>query len=387
MVDPTTNLKIAGQTANGSTAIITAPTVTAGESVANYATALNSAISAAGIQNASASILPNGDLSIVGANLSTTGNLEQSLADTTITYDFGYSDPNSVTPSVMVDPSTAITIQGPTVSGTPPTAITVAPTVKTDPTTGKSIETVAEYAAALNTALTNAGIDTSTNGVSISVNGGQISIIGPLATLKTAGKASQDLATTTTISYNFGTYNGSIANVDPKTNLTITGLTANGTTATTTAPTITANESLAQYVNDLNSALITAGIAGVNVTSTAGGELSITGANLSTAGTVIQDPAGTNSSGTLKFDANGNLVSPSTNVSGITFGGLSDNAAPVNMTWDSTVQQVRLRSARPPPPPCNRRKTRTATPAAITRASPSDPAAPSPLTIQMGNNR
>ena len=44
--------------------------------------------------------------------------------------------------------------------------------------------------------------------------------------------------------------------------------------------------------------------------------------------------ASANSSGTLTFDSSGNLVSPATNVSKITFSGLSDNAATMNMTWD-----------------------------------------------------
>jgi flagellar hook protein FlgE len=254
----------------------------------------------------------------VGANLSSTGNLNQGLANTTITYNFGSS--------ATVDPATALTIVGPTVSGTPATAITVAPVV----TAG---ETVAQYAADLTKALKAASIDTGPNGVSIVVNGGQLSIIGPAATLKTAGIGSQDL-TATTISYDFGTSGNSIAAVDPKTNLTITGLTASGSTASTTAPTVTLGESLAQYVNDLNTALTTAGIAGVTVSSTAAGQLSIVGANLSTAGTVIQDPVGSaNSAGTLTFDSSGNLVNPTANIANITFAGLSDSAATMNMNW------------------------------------------------------
>jgi len=81
--------------------------------------------------------------------------------------------------------------------------------------------------------------------------------------------------------------------------------------------------------------LTTAGIAGVTVSSTAGGQLSIAGANISTAGSVIQDPVGSaNSNGTLTFDSSGNLVNPSANLSNITFAGLSDAAAPMNMTWN-----------------------------------------------------
>jgi flagellar hook protein FlgE len=317
-VDPTTNLKITGETTTGATSTITAPTVTAGETVSQYATALTAALSTAGITNVTVSAT-NGQLSISGANLSTTGSVNQGLADTTITYNFGSS--------ATVNSATALTIVGPTESGTPATAITVAPTV----TAG---ETVTQYAAALTKALTAAGIDTGPNGVSITVNGGQLTIVGPAATLKTAGIASQDM-TATTVSYAFGTSDGAIAAVDTKTNLTITAMTASGATATTVAPTITLGESLAQYVNDLNSALTTAGIAGVTVSSTADGQLTITGANLSTSGSVIQDPvASANSTGTLTFDSSGNLVSPSADLSNITFAGLSDSAATMNITWD-----------------------------------------------------
>ncbi|MGD0096410.1 MAG: flagellar hook-basal body complex protein [Terracidiphilus sp.] len=317
-VDPTTNLRITGQTAVGGTATIVAPSVSNGETLAQYATALTSALSTAGITNVSVTAA-NGQLSITGANISTTGSIKQGLADTTISYDFGST--------ATVNPATSLTIVGPTVSGTPPTAITVAPAV----TAG---ETVAQYAADLTKALKNAGINTGADGVSVTSNGGQLTIVGPAATLKTAGVASQDL-TATTISYNFGLSGGTIATVDPKTSLTITGQTASGATATTVAPTVTLGETLAQYVNALNNALTDAGIAGVTVSSTAGGTLSIAGANLSTAGSVIQDPVGSaNANGTLTFDANGNLVNPSADLSNVTFGGLSDNAAPMNLTWN-----------------------------------------------------
>jgi|CZKF01.1.fsa_nt_gi flagellar hook-basal body protein len=317
-VDPTTNLKISGQTATGATAIITAPPVSAGETVSQYAKDLTAALTTAGITNVDVSST-NGQLSIVGANFSTTGSVNQGLADVAINYNFGSS--------ATVDSTTALTIVGPTVTGVPATAITVAPAV----TAG---ETVAEYAVALNKALATAGINTSTDGVSVTANGGQLTIVGPAATLKTAGIANQDL-TTTTISYAFGTSGGSIAAVDPKTDLAITALTASGATATTVAPQVTLGESLAQYVNDLTSALSTAGIAGVTVSSTAGGVFSITGANLSTSGSVIQDPvASANSSGTLTFNSSGNLVGPAADLSNITFAGFTDSAATMNMTWD-----------------------------------------------------
>lgn len=143
---------------------------------------------------------------------------------------------------------------------------------------------------------------------------------------------STTVAGTTTANYNFGS---NASTVDPSTDLTITGLTAGGTSATITAPTVTAGESITQYVTDLNTAITSAGITGVTATSNAAGQLTITGANMSTAGNVVQDPvASAASTGTLTFDSSGNLVSPAANVTGITFTGLSDGAAPLNMTWD-----------------------------------------------------
>jgi flagellar hook protein FlgE len=317
-VDPTTNLAISGETASGAAVTITAPAVASGETVAQYATALTSALSAASIANVTVTA-SNGQLSISGANMSTTGTVKQGLADTTIRYDFGSS--------ATVNAATNITIVGPTLSGTPPTAITTAPTV----TPG---ETVTQYAAALTKALTQVGIDTGPDGVSVTATGGQLSIVGPAATLKTAGSASQDLSAQT-ISYNFGASGGQVATVDPATSLTITGLTTSGATATTTAPKIASGQTLISYASALTGALEDAGIAGVTVTATAAGQLSITGANISTAGSLIQDPvASANASGTLTFNASGNLLAPAANLSGITFAGLADNAATLNMTWD-----------------------------------------------------
>jgi flagellar hook protein FlgE len=317
-VAPTTSLVIRGENSSGVTESITAPTVTSGETIAEYAKALTSAISTAGIQNVTVSSTAN-QLSIVGANLSTTGTLVQNLADSTVNYSFGST--------ATVDPTTSITIQGPTVSGTPATAVTVAPTV----TAG---ETVAQYAAALNQALTTAGINTGSDGVSVTATGGTLSIVGPALTLKVNGSATQDL-TASSMSYTFGTSGTTIATVDPTTTLTITGLTSTGTTATTIAPTVTAGETISAYATALNSALATAGIAGVTVSATSAGVLTITGANVTTAGNVVQDPVGSsNSTGTLTFNSSGTLVSPSADLSNITFSGLSDNAASMNMTWD-----------------------------------------------------
>ena len=136
------------------------------------------------------------------------------------------------------------------------------------------------------------------------------------------------------VSYSFG----SGETVNPGTNLTITGNTGSGT-ATITAPTVTAGEAVGNagppatgYVAALDAALTAAGITGVTVTNT-GGVLTITGAT-GTAGSMIVDPvASANTTGTLTFNASGNLVSPAANVSGITFAGLSDGAATLNLDW------------------------------------------------------
>jgi flagellar hook protein FlgE len=139
---------------------------------------------------------------------------------------------------------------------------------------------------------------------------------------------------TTTTVYNFGTSGAGTATVDPGTNLTITGLKADGTTATIIAPKVTAGDDVGIYKTALNAALATAGITGVAVNAT-GGQLSITGTDFLTSGSVIQDPiASAGAQGTLTFDASGNLVSPAANITGITFAGLSNGAAPMNMSWN-----------------------------------------------------
>lgn len=138
----------------------------------------------------------------------------------------------------------------------------------------------------------------------------------------------------TTYTYDFGTNGGTLATVNTGTNMTITGLTSSGDSATITAPTVTAGESIDDYATALSAALTTAGITGVTASSS-GGTLSITGADFSTSGSVIQDPvASTNATGTLVFDSNGNLTTPATDQSGISFAGLSDGAAALNLTWD-----------------------------------------------------
>jgi flagellar hook protein FlgE len=139
----------------------------------------------------------------------------------------------------------------------------------------------------------------------------------------------------TTLNYSFGANAGTSATVDAGTNLAITGPTAGGSTATIAPPTVTAGESIATYVADLQTAINNAGITGVNVTTNAAGQLSITGTGITTTGSVIQDPiTSANATGTLSFNSSGQLVSPAADVSGISFSGLADGAAPLNMTWN-----------------------------------------------------
>ena len=144
---------------------------------------------------------------------------------------------------------------------------------------------------------------------------------------------SSTAAGTTTIDYNFGSSGGTLATVDAGTNLAITGPTATGT-ATINVPAVTAGETVAAYATALQGAVTAAGITGVTVTSTAAGKLSIVGANISTAGSVIQDPVATNTAGSLTFNSSGDLVAPAANVSGISFGGLADGAANMSLSWN-----------------------------------------------------
>jgi flagellar hook protein FlgE len=163
---------------------------------------------------------------------------------------------------------------------------------------------------------------------------------------------SSTAAGVTTINYNFGSSGGALGTVDPGTNLTITGPTA-AATGTITAPVVAAGETVGTYATALQNAVNAAGIVGVTVTATAAGQLSISGANVSASGAVIQDPiASANATGAMTFDANGNRVSPASNVAGISFAALSDGAASLNMTWDlygsngkSTISQIDQTSA------------------------------------------
>jgi flagellar hook protein FlgE len=163
----------------------------------------------------------------------------------------------------------------------------------------------------------------------------------------TLSAAKTTSGSTTTDTYNFGSSGGTLAAVYTGTNMTITGLTSAGASATITAPTVTSGETVATYAAALTSALSTAGIQNVTVTNT-NGTLAISGTNMSTSGSVIQDPvASSGATGTLTFDSDGNLTSPATDVSGITFSGLSDGAATLDLNWNlygtsgsSTVTQT-----------------------------------------------
>jgi flagellar hook protein FlgE len=315
-VDTSTNLTITGLTAAGTTATITAPTITTGETLAEYAAALTTAIGSSGANLANVSVSTSGNvLSITGANMTINNGVTQDLPATVTNYDFGST--------ATVDPTTSFTISGQDATGA--TKTITAPTV----TAG---ETVAQYAAALQTAVNGVG-GAGIVGVTVSSTGGQLTITG--ANVATTGSMKQGLSASS-VNYSFGTNSsGTLATVDPSTNLTITGLTSTGATSTITAPTVTAGESMATYAADLNTALATAGIGGVTVTTTAAGVLSISGANISTSGKVVQDAVGSaNTSGTLTFNADGTLVSPAADVTGITFAGLSDGAANLDMSWN-----------------------------------------------------
>lgn len=137
------------------------------------------------------------------------------------------------------------------------------------------------------------------------------------------------------VSYTFGAGE----TVNPRTNLTITGNHAGGGVATISVPILAAGEIVGSagppatgYVAALDAQITGAGVTGVTITNT-GGVLTIAGAT-ATAGNVIADPvASANATGTLTFNAGGNLVNPAGNVSGISFSGLSDGAAALNLDW------------------------------------------------------
>jgi flagellar hook protein FlgE len=157
--------------------------------------------------------------------------------------------------------------------------------------------------------------------------------------------------TTTTDTYAFAQSGAATGTVDPTTSLSISGLTAGGTTATIVPPTVTAGESISTYATDLTTALAAAGITGVTATAS-GNTLAIAGTGFSTSGNVVQQPVGANTTGTLSFDGNGNLIGPAGNLNGIGFSGLSDGATAMNFSWNlygsngqPTISQVASASA------------------------------------------
>jgi flagellar hook protein FlgE len=309
-VNPNTSLTIQGLNAAGATVSTSLPTMSAGETVSAYATALTSALATAGIVGTTATAAGN-TLVIAGpATTTVNGTLNQDLAGATVNFDLGAN--------ATVDPTTNLQITGQTAAGATVTTAIPAPIAG---------ESVANYFASINTALGTAGIV----GVTASSNAaGQITING--SNFTTSGGVVQ-YEQAQTISYNFGSNNASLATVDPGTNLTITGPTPAGGTATTTAPTVTAGETVAQYAVALNASIAAAGIGGV-VATVNNGQLNINGTGMTLNGNVVQDPAGSaNQSGTLTFDSNGNLVSPGSDVAGMTFGGLSDGATTMTLNW------------------------------------------------------
>jgi len=289
----------------------TAVPVTAGETASALALQI-SGMGIAGVSAAEATVNGSSVLTITAPTLTPlAGSLVANLPESTFDYNFGSA--------ATVDAATSLTITGQNAAGVA-SSITV---------TAGANKSVAAYAAQVQAALTAAAAAGNLTNASATNAGNQLSITGAGITM--TGNASQDLSAAT-IGYTIG--GGPTAVIDPTTNLTITGLTSAGVSVTIAAPTIGANENLATYAAALNTALAAANIAGVTVTSTPAGQLSITGANVSTSGSLIQDAVGTNTTGTLIFDTSGNLVSPATNVSNISFAGLSDNSATLNMTWD-----------------------------------------------------
>lgn len=162
---------------------------------------------------------------------------------------------------------------------------------------------------------------------------------------------SSNAAGVSTVVYNFGSSGGTLATVNPSTNLMISGPNGSGVPTTINAPTVTAGESISTYASDLQDALDAAGIAATVTAS--GGKLTISGGTISATGSVIQDPVPSSSTtGALTFDSNGNLITPSTSISGVSFSGLSDGASNMDLTWNlfdslgaSTLKQVDQTSA------------------------------------------
>lgn len=146
---------------------------------------------------------------------------------------------------------------------------------------------------------------------------------------KTLAPASATAGGLTTYTYTFD--NGTT--VDPSSGLTIAGTDGSGNPVTTSPVAVTPGMTVGAYATALTTAL---GASGITAVAT-GNTLKITGAGISLGGGLIESAAGTasnNAAGTLNFDSNGNLVAPSSNVTGIQLGGLTDGAANLSLSWD-----------------------------------------------------
>lgn len=206
-----------------------------------------------------------------------------------------------------VDPSTSFTINDGTTTVTAPAA-----------TSGESLGT---YLTALQQQLSNGG-----STATASVSGNTLTITGGTVT----GNVVEGGITTYGYSFDAGT------TIDPSTSLTISGLNASGTSVTTQLPAFAPGENLTNYASALTTAIGNAHIQGAQVSVTANG-LSISGPGISLGGSLVESAAGNasaNAAGTLTFDSNGNLTAPSSNVTGIQLGGLTDGAANLSLSWD-----------------------------------------------------
>lgn len=213
-------------------------------------------------------------------------------------------------PGTTVDPSSNFTISDGTTTVTAPT-----------PTQGESLNS---YLTDLQGALAQGG---STATASLSGNNTLLITGGTIA-----GNPGVVEGGITTYGYSLdaGT------TIDPSTSLTISGTNAGGSSATINAPPIAPGETLTNYASALRTAIGNAHIQGVQVSTTANG-LSISGPGISMGGSLVESAAGNasaNAAGTLTFDSNGNLIAPSSNVTGIQLGGLTDGAANLSLTWD-----------------------------------------------------
>jgi len=329
-LDPSTDLTISGLDATGNKVDIDPPTVTAGESLSDYASALNGALSDAGITGVTVNATSNGILSITGKNVSTSGSLsEQPVSEVANNSSSGGAYTYVLSDSANnINSNTSLTITGQNAAGV---AVTAKVPVTVD-------EPVATYAAALSAAATAAGmqgVTVSANGGTLAITGSNISVSGKLYEDKQSTEVTAGSTTNADFQYAFGANgNGKRETVNADTNLTITGTNAAGVAATMMTPAIAKNESVEDYVASLKTAVSDAGLVGVTVNLSDAGVLSISGVGVTVSGSIIADPiASSNTTGTLSFDPKGNLTSPAGNISDVTFAGLSSGAATVDATW------------------------------------------------------